>query len=405
MALSVIGRNQIALNVNSLEWQSLQTSSFTASAGEAYPIDTTSGSVTVTLPASPSTGHTVQVLDVAATADTNFITLARNGNNINGSAANVALGKERGVVSVVYSGASQGWVVSATAGTGQSSIGQILAVDALIIAGGGSGASGFGNGNGSGGGGAGGLLYVSSAQVIQGYDYTVTLGAGGATQSDNRGSGAGGQVGNDGENSVFNGNTAIGGGGGGSPNTGGTQGRDGGSGGGGGSGAGAAGGLGTSGQGNNGGSASTGGVYRGGGGGGAGSAGTGGNSTPNGGAGLNTYTAFTSATGTGVSGYYAGGGGGGDYTGDHSSGSGGAGGGGGGAGGTSSGGAGTANTGSGGGGGGSPGTGSTGGSGGAGGSGLVIIRYLGSQTASGGTVVESGGYAYHTFLSSGTYTA
>ena len=405
MALSVIGRNQIALNVNSLEWQSLKSASFTASAGEAYPIDTTSGAVTVTLPASPSEGHTVQVLDVAATADTNFITLARNGNNINGSASNVALGKERGVVSVVYSGSSQGWFVSSTAGTGATSIGKILAVDALIIAGGGSGASGYGNGNGSGGGGAGGLLYVASKQVLEGYSYAVTVGAGGAQQTANRGSQGGGQVGNDGNDSVFGGSTAIGGGGGGSPNTGGRTGRDGGSGGGGGGGNGHAGGSGTSGQGNNGGAASTGGVYRGGGGGGAGAVGTAGSSTPNGGAGLNTYSAFTTATSTGVSGYYAGGGGGGDYTGDHSSGSGGAGGGGSGAGGTNSGGAATANTGSGGGGGGSPSTGSTGGAGGAGGSGIVIIRYLGSQTASGGTVVVSGGYAYHTFLSSGTYTA
>ena len=248
MALSVIGRNQIALNVNSLEWQSLKSASFTASAGEAYPIDTTSGAVTVTLPASPSEGHTVQVLDVAATADTNFITLARNGNNINGSASNYALGKERGVVSVVYSGSSQGWFVSSTAGTGSTSIGKILAVDALIIAGGGSGASGFGNGNGSGGGGAGGLLYVASKQVIEGYSYTVTVGAGGAQQTANRGNNGGGQVGNDGNNSVFDGSTAIGGGGGGSPSTGGHTGRDGGSGGGGGSGNGAAGGSGTSGQ-------------------------------------------------------------------------------------------------------------------------------------------------------------
>lgn len=405
MALSVIGRNQIALNVNSLEWQSLQIASFTASAGYAYPVDTTSSAITVTLPASPSTGHTIQILDVAATADSNFITLDRNGNKINGATANHALGAERGVVSVVYSGSSQGWVVSATAGTGKTSIGEILAVEALIIAGGGSGSSGYGNGNGSGGGGAGGLLYVSSTQVIQGYDYTVTVGAGGATQSDNRGNQGGGQVGNDGEDSVFNGNTAIGGGGGGSPSTGGIQGRNGGSGGGGGSTSGL-GGSGTSGQGNDGGAAGGSSYYRGGGGGGAGSAGSnGGGGGAAGGAGLNTYTAFTSATGTGVSGYYAGGGGGGDYHGNHSGGSGGSGGGGSGSGGTGSGGAGTANTGSGGGGGGSPLTGGTGGSGGAGGSGIVIIRYLGSQTASGGTAVESSGYTYHTFLSSGTYTA
>lgn len=43
--------------------------------------------------------------------------------------------------------------------------------------------------------------------------------------------------------------------------------------------------------------------------------------------------------------------------------------------------------------------------GGAGGSGVVIIRYLGSQRGTGGTVTSSGGYTIHTFTSSSTYTA
>jgi len=42
---------------------------------------------------------------------------------------------------------------------------------------------------------------------------------------------------------------------------------------------------------------------------------------------------------------------------------------------------------------------------GAGGSGLVIIRYLGAQKATGGTVTSSGGYTIHTFTTSGTFTA
>jgi hypothetical protein len=42
----------------------------------------------------------------------------------------------------------------------------------------------------------------------------------------------------------------------------------------------------------------------------------------------------------------------------------------------------------------------------AGGSGIVIVRYLSAtQKGSGGTVTSSGGYYYHTFTSSGTYTA
>jgi hypothetical protein len=62
---------------------------------------------------------------------------------------------------------------------------------------------------------------------------------------------------------------------------------------------------------------------------------------------------------------------------------------------------GTVNTGSGGGG----GADSAGSRGGNGGSGIVIIRYLGAQRGTGGTVVTTGGYTIHTFISSGTYTA
>jgi hypothetical protein len=40
----------------------------------------------------------------------------------------------------------------------------------------------------------------------------------------------------------------------------------------------------------------------------------------------------------------------------------------------------------------------------AGGSGIVILRYLGTQRGTGGTITSSGGYTYHTFTSSGTYT-
>ncbi|PSA83237.1 hypothetical protein BT095_11815, partial [Corynebacterium diphtheriae] len=36
--------------------------------------------------------------------------------------------------------------------------------------------------------------------------------------------------------------------------------------------------------------------------------------------------------------------------------------------------------------------------------GIVIIRYLGSQRATGGTVTTSGGYTIHTFTGNGTFT-
>jgi hypothetical protein len=39
-----------------------------------------------------------------------------------------------------------------------------------------------------------------------------------------------------------------------------------------------------------------------------------------------------------------------------------------------------------------------------GGSGVFIVRYLGAQRGTGGTVTSAGGYTYHTFTSSGTFT-
>jgi hypothetical protein len=58
---------------------------------------------------------------------------------------------------------------------------------------------------------------------------------------------------------------------------------------------------------------------------------------------------------------------------------------------------------------GSDGTVNTGGGGGGrnknGGSGVVIVRYLGPQKATGGTVTSTGGYTIHTFTSSGSFVA
>ena len=56
------------------------------------------------------------------------------------------------------------------------------------------------------------------------------------------------------------------------------------------------------------------------------------------------------------------------------------------------------------GGGGGGGIGTTPTSGASGGSGTVIVRYLGSTKATGGTITGAGGYTYHTFTSPGTFT-
>ena len=213
-----------------------------------------------------------------------------------------------------------------------------LSCDVITVAGGG--------GGGGGGGGAGGLLY-STAQSFA-TAQTVTIGAGGVFSVKGNNSSIGSLVATAGGASDGQGALSNGGSGGGNSTA-------------------AAGGTGTVGQGNNGGSGA---APAFGGGGGAGAVGGNGNgfTAGAGGAGVNTYSSWLSATGTGVSGYIAGGGGGGAGN----TGQGGAGG----AGGGTAGGVfasanalpAPANTGGGGGG-------NYGSSGSNGGSGLVIVRY------------------------------
>jgi hypothetical protein len=263
-----------------------------------------------------------------------------------------------------YSSALSTWVPFATPPT--------YSVEYLLVAGGGGGGSSFG-----GGGGAGGYL-TGTPTFNVGTAYSIVIGAGG------------GAIAN-GSNTTGFSATAIGGGAGGSGNSTTGPGAAGGSGGGStGNSTGTIGalntnaGAGTAGQGNRGGYGSrTAGSDSGGGGGGAGAVGNNntGSATASGGAGLNWLSLGT---------FYAGGGGAGSSAGGT---------GGGGAGGVSGGTAGTANTGGGG------GASQSSGAGGAGGSGIVIIRYSGPQKGTGGTVTSAGGYTYHTFTTSGTYTA
>jgi hypothetical protein len=245
-------------------------------------------------------------------------------------------------------------------------------VDYLVVAGGAGGAAGQTNNFIGAGGGAGGLRSTVTAtggggslesklSLSANTSYVVTIGAGGTATTV-----VPNDPGTNGSNSIFSTITSTGGGGGGGSSR---NGATGGSGGGGM--LGYTGGSGTANQGYAGGN---GGSVSGGGGGGAGGAGGAGSGTQggNGGAGV-SISALASATGTGVSNYYAGGGGGSSDS-PGSAPSGGSGGGGSGSAknnGNAT--AGTQNTGSGGGGGTAGNTSNQ--WGGNGGSGIVIIRY------------------------------
>ena len=80
------GNLSFADNSGGTSWQAVKTTAFTAVAGEGYFINTTSGAITMTLPATPTLGDEVSFVDYAGTFDTNNLTIGRNSENIQGSA-------------------------------------------------------------------------------------------------------------------------------------------------------------------------------------------------------------------------------------------------------------------------------------------------------------------------------
>jgi hypothetical protein len=245
-----------------------KTAGFTAVSGNGYFVNTTSGAITVTLPAG-SAGDIVGISDYASTFQTNNVTITPNGSdNINGVNDDATLLTQGIAVSLVYVDATRGWksvtgsdndttgippFIVATGGTitccGDYKIHTFTgpgtftvtntaicaadnAVDYLIIGGGGAGHTGT---NGTGGGGAGGYRetpgtatgsYTAQAQggvaavTITAQGYPIVVGGGGTAPA------------GDGSVSSVFGSTSAGGGGGGAFNAVGRPGASGGGGGG-----------------------------------------------------------------------------------------------------------------------------------------------------------------------------
>ena len=390
-----------------ISWQSVQTTGFTASAGNAYPCNTTSAGFTITLPATPSAGDQVQLVDYAGTFDTNALVINPNGEDIEGGTDNLQLTGEREGVILTYIDSTQGWIATSGINEGTDALSPTAySIDFLVVAGGGAGGGKYYGG----GGGAGG--YRASTQTVNnGTAITATVGDGGSAILNTLDT-----VGNDGSNSSISGTglttiTSAGGGGGGSWNATNIAGNSGGSGGGasGFDSAGTGGGAGNTpstspSQGNNGGGGGGGaGTTNTGAGGGGGASAVGSIGLSNGSGGAGGAGTASSITGSSIT--RAGGGGGGAYNG--AAGSGGTGGGGDGATTTGNGVSGTANTG--GGGGGSSGFFNTLYDSGAGGKGVVILSMplaLFSGTVTGSpTESDDGTTKVLIFNGTGSYTA
>jgi len=100
-------------NTGGTDWQAVKTTGFTAVAGEGYFINTTGGAFTMTLPASPTIGDEISFIDYAGTFDTENLTIGRNSENIQGSAADLTVSVERAANTLVYTDGTQGWLLKA----------------------------------------------------------------------------------------------------------------------------------------------------------------------------------------------------------------------------------------------------------------------------------------------------
>ena len=201
-----------------------KTSPFTAVSGNGYFVNTTGGTVTVTLPASPTAGQIVAFSDYANKWGTNKVTLNRNSSLINGGAYNTDLTTVGSSITMIYVDGTRGWkqvndatenvsgapaYILATGGnavvtcgdykthifTGSGTFSVASAptpgnnnADYFVIAGGGSNTIPY-----SGGGGAGGFrmsngfglpvkspLANPTGVVVSAISYPITVGAGGS---------------------------------------------------------------------------------------------------------------------------------------------------------------------------------------------------------------------------------
>ena len=92
-------------------WQAVVTSSLTVVAKAGYFINTSGGVITATLPSSPTLGDFITLIDYAGTFDTNNLTIARNGKNIQGVAEDLTVSVERAGLTLVFSDNTQGWLL------------------------------------------------------------------------------------------------------------------------------------------------------------------------------------------------------------------------------------------------------------------------------------------------------
>ena len=107
-----VSEPKLAANTGGIvDWQAVVTGATTMVAGRGYFVNTTSAAITMTLPASAVRGDEVHLIDYAATADTNNITVGRNSHKIQGASSDLTVATERAAFTLVYVDSTQGWLL------------------------------------------------------------------------------------------------------------------------------------------------------------------------------------------------------------------------------------------------------------------------------------------------------
>ena len=102
--LDILQKGNFAITSSSI-------TAYTAVAGDNLLIDTAAAQVTITLPADPSMGDEVSIMDVSASGGfgSNKVTIDRNSQPIRGAASNLELVANNQSIKLRYTNATKGW--------------------------------------------------------------------------------------------------------------------------------------------------------------------------------------------------------------------------------------------------------------------------------------------------------
>lgn len=100
-----------AVNTAPYTWVD-KTTTYTAVSGDGIMANTSGGAWTLTLPASPTLGDRVAIVDSTSSFDTNNLTVGRNGEKVMGLSEDMTVSTKNIGFVLVYDGATNGWRIT-----------------------------------------------------------------------------------------------------------------------------------------------------------------------------------------------------------------------------------------------------------------------------------------------------